>query len=89
MRALLRRFAGFAAGIGVGFTIGLFALGAVREILGAGTLFGISLFGPDFQPWVVMVLPPGGFFVLAGWLLVFAWWEQRKIDKLQQAQQEA
>lgn len=78
-----------AAGIGVGFTIGLFALGAVREIFGAGTLFGISLFGPDFQPWVVMVLPPGGFFVLAGWLLVFAWWEQRKQDKLQQAQQEA
>lgn len=61
-----------ALGMGVGFTIGLFALGGTREILGSGKLFGISLFGEHFQPWVVMVLPPGGFFVLGGWLLLFA-----------------
>lgn len=61
-----------ALGMGAGFTIGLFALGSVREILGAGKLLGISLFGPEFQPWVVMVLPPGGFFVLGGWLLLFS-----------------
>ena len=61
-----------ALGMGIGFTIGLFALGGVREILGAGKLFGVSLFGANFQPWVVMVLPPGGFFVLGAWLLVFA-----------------
>lgn len=67
-----------ALGMGAGFTLGLFALGAVREILGAGTLFGVALFGPQFQPWVVMVLPPGGFFVLGSWLLFFAWWEKRK-----------
>jgi electron transport complex protein RnfE len=66
-----------ALGMGIGFTIGLFALGSVREILGAGKLFGFSLFGPDFQPWVVMVLPPGGFFVLGGWLLLFNWWRKR------------
>jgi electron transport complex protein RnfE len=67
-----------ALGMGAGFTIGLLALGSVREILGAGTLFGVSLFGPYFQPWVVMVLPPGGFFVLGAWLLLFAWWRRRK-----------
>lgn len=61
-----------ALGMGIGFTIGLFALGGVREILGAGKLFGVSLFGANFQPWVVMVLPPGGFFVLGAWLLLFA-----------------
>lgn len=66
-----------ALGMGLGFSIGLFALGSVREILGAGTLFGIPLFGPDFQPWVVMVLPPGGFFVLGAWLLLFNWWRNR------------
>jgi electron transport complex protein RnfE len=66
-----------ALGMGLGFSIGLFALGAVREILGAGKLFGFSLFGPDFQPWVVMVLPPGGFFVLGAWLLLFNWWKKR------------
>ena len=67
-----------AVGMGIGFTIGLFALGGVREILGAGKLFGVSLFGPDYQPWVVMVLPPGGFFVLASWLLLFNWLKNRK-----------
>jgi electron transport complex protein RnfE len=67
-----------ALGMGLGFTIGLFALGGTREILGAGKLFGISLFGEHFQPWVVMVLPPGGFFVLGGWLLLFSLLRSRK-----------
>jgi electron transport complex protein RnfE len=71
-----------AAGMGLGFTIGLLALGVVREILGAGTLFGVALFGPGFQPWVVMVLPPGGFFVLGSWLLVFAAFARRRQRKL-------
>ncbi len=61
-----------ALGMGLGFTLGLFMIGCVREILGAGKLFGVELFGDQFQPWVVMVLPPGGFFVLAFWLIVFA-----------------
>jgi electron transport complex protein RnfE len=64
-------------GTGAGFLVALLALGAVREILGAGTLFGLSLFGAGFQPWLVMVLPPGGFFVLGGWLLVFNWLKLR------------
>jgi electron transport complex protein RnfE len=67
-----------ALGMGAGFTIGLFALGSVREILGNGTLFGLSLFGESFQPWVIMVLPPGGFFVLGSWLLLFSWHARRK-----------
>ncbi len=71
-----------AAGMGLGFTIGLFALGSVREIFGAGALFGVPLFGEGFQPWVVMVLPPGGFFVLGCWLLLFAAIERRKQRKL-------
>ncbi len=78
-----------ATGMGIGFIVGLFALGAVREILGAGALFGVSLFGPDFQPWVIMVLPPGGFFVLGGWLLLFSWIERRKQRKLTEAAQNA
>ncbi len=71
-----------ALGMSIGFVIGLFALGAVREILGAGTLFGVSLFGPNFQPWVVMVLPPGGFIVLGAWLLLFAALKRRKEARL-------
>ena len=58
-------------GMGIGFTVALFALGAVREIFGSGSLFGVALFHDNFQPWVMMILPSGGFFTLAGWLLVF------------------
>lgn len=72
-----------ALGMGIGFTLGLLALGGVREILGNGTLFGLRLFGEHFQPWVVMVLPPGGFFVLGGWLLLFAWFRKRTTAKEQ------
>lgn len=75
-----------AAGMGVGFTIGLLSLGVVREILGNGTLLGVSLFGASFQPWVIMVLPPGGFFVLGAWLLLFAWW-RRRADSAREAAQ--
>jgi electron transport complex protein RnfE len=59
-----------ALGMAVGFAIALFALGSVREILGNGTFFEISLFGPNFEPWVVMILPPGGFLML-GLLMLF------------------
>ncbi|EIJ35218.1 electron transport complex subunit RsxE [Thiothrix nivea] len=67
-----------AAGMGLGFTLALLCLGIVREILGSGSLFGLPLFGEQFQPWVVMVLPPGGFLVLGGWLLFFEWLKTRK-----------
>ena len=68
-------------GMGVGFAFALFCLGAVREILGNGTLFEAQLFHDSFQKWVVMILPSGGFFSLAGWLLLFNWLEQRKAKK--------
>lgn len=67
-----------ALGMGMGFVIALFSLGAVREILGNGTFFGMSLFPEGFQPWVVMILPAGGFFTLAAWLLLFNLYKQRK-----------
>lgn len=65
-------------GMGIGFFIALLCLGGVREILGAGTFLGVSLFGPSFQPWVLFLLPPGGFFTLGAWLLLFTWWQRRR-----------
>ncbi|MFH1469045.1 MAG: electron transport complex subunit E [Pseudomonadota bacterium] len=67
-----------ALGMSAGFTIALLALGAVREILGSGSLFGVSLFGPHYEPWVIMILPPGGFIMLGLILLFFAWLKQRR-----------
>lgn len=66
-----------ALGMSAGFAIALLCLGAVREVLGSGTFLGVSLFGGNFQPWVIFVLPCGGFFTLAIWLLIFAWWRER------------
>ncbi|MDP6652282.1 MAG: electron transport complex subunit E [Gammaproteobacteria bacterium] len=67
-----------ALGMSSGFMLALFALGAVREIFGTGTLFGIELFGPAWEPWVIMILPPGGFLTLGLILLIFNWMAQRK-----------
>jgi len=61
-----------ALGMGGGFTLALLAIGAIRELLGKGSLFGVSLFGPHYEPWVVMILPPGGFLVMGVLLLLFA-----------------
>lgn len=69
-------------GMGAGFTLALLALGTVREILGSGSILGLPLFGEGFQPWVVMILPPGGFFVLGTWLLLFNWLRLRKERRL-------
>jgi len=67
-----------AAGMAAGFSIALIMLGAIREILGSGTLFGVDLFGPSFEPWVIMILPPGGFISLGLLLGVFAAVKERR-----------
>ncbi len=55
-------------GIGLGFTLSLTVIGAVREILGSGAVFGVSLGTADVMP-LVFVLAPGGFLTL-GYLMV-------------------
>lgn len=67
-----------AVGMGLGFGFALFCLGAIREILGNGSLFNISLFGPHYEPWVIMILPPGGFLSLGFLLLFFNWLKTRQ-----------
>ncbi len=54
-------------GIGLGFTVSLTVIGAVREILGGGSIFGVE-FAADVMP-LVFILAPGGFIVL-GYLMV-------------------
>ena len=51
-------------GMGLGFTLGLFILGAVREFFGSGAIFGISLLGSSYKPMLLMILPPGAFITL-------------------------
>ena len=51
-------------GMGLGFTISLIVVGAIREVLGNGTIFDISIFGDGYMPLLLMILPPGAFIVL-------------------------
>ncbi len=60
-----------AMGMSAGFLFALFCLGSAREIVGNGSFFGFPLFGPNYEPWVIMVLPPGGFIMLGLILLLF------------------
>jgi Na+-translocating ferredoxin:NAD+ oxidoreductase subunit E len=60
-----------ALGMGLGFILALLCLGIARELLGSGSLFGLQVFSENFEPWVIMRLPSGGFFTLGIWMLVF------------------
>lgn len=51
-------------GMGLGFSLALTLLGSVREVLGNGSIFGMSMFGAGFQPALIMILPPGAFLAL-------------------------
>ena len=50
-------------GMGLGFTGTLVVMGSVREVLGAGTLFGVQVMPAAVDPMTVFITPPGGFFV--------------------------
>ncbi len=50
-------------GMGIGFTCTLTLMGMIRELLGAGTVFGLTVTANHLTPMVIFLLPPGGFFV--------------------------
>ena len=52
-------------GMGLGFTFALTLLGAARELLGAGTVFGYQVMPASFEPIAIIIMAPGAFFVLA------------------------
>lgn len=52
-------------GMGLGFTVGLTSIGAVRELIGSGQIFGFPVLPSSYEPVTIFVLAPGAFFVLA------------------------
>ncbi len=57
--------------MGLGFTFALCILSIIREILGSGSILGIQLFGDNFQPMLMMILPAGGFLTLGFVIALF------------------
>ena len=56
--------------MGLGFTMALCIISTIREIIGSGTILGFSLFGPNFQPVMLISMPVGGFLTL-GFVIAF------------------
>jgi electron transport complex protein RnfE len=67
-----------SSGMSLGFILVLLALGTVREILGSGTLFGITVLGDWFDPWMMMILPPGAFLGLGIFIALANWLNARR-----------
>ena len=72
-------------GMGAGFTLALAGISAARELLGSGSLLGVDLLGPRFEPWVFMVMPPGGFLMLGICFLAMGWWGERRKQRAREA----
>ena len=62
-------------GMGLGFTGTLVVMGSVREVLGAGTLFGVQVMPAAVDPMTVFITPPGGFFVFGCLMALVIWLE--------------
>lgn len=73
-------------GYGVGFTWALTLIGGIREILGAGTLFGFAVLPESFVPWSIMTTPPGAFFTM-GLLVGLITWARNRYKAVADARQ--
>jgi electron transport complex protein RnfE len=68
-------------GMGCGFTIAMLAISAIREIIGNGTILGISVFGSGYNPALIMILPPGAFILIGYMMGGIKLYIKRKEDK--------
>ncbi|MBC3537609.1 electron transport complex subunit RsxE [Megasphaera hominis] len=65
-------------GMGVGFTIAMFVISFVRELIGNGTLFGVDVFGPSYMPALILALPPGAFMLIGFMMAGVKMWNQSR-----------
>jgi len=72
-----------AVGCGIGYSLILVVIAFFRELMGSGSLFGVQVLGEWWQPWTIMVMPPGAFFMLA---LVI--WVARRYGNVQDGQEQ-
>ena len=71
-----------AIGMGLGFTLSLTVLGTIRELLGAGSVFGFNVMPASYEPALIMVLAPGAFITLG---ILMAIMNQRNLNKKKQS----
>ena len=72
-------------GMGLGFTLAILIISAIRELLGDGKLMGYMVFGPNFQPILIMILAPGAFITIGLLMGYFNVLDARKKRKAEAA----
>ncbi|MFC1607618.1 electron transport complex subunit RsxE [Candidatus Latescibacterota bacterium] len=65
-------------GMGIGFTLSLIVISSIRELWGAGTLYGYPIFPESYKPVMLMIMAPGAFLTLGYVLSFFQWMDLRK-----------
>jgi electron transport complex protein RnfE len=75
-------------GMGCGFTFAMLIIGAIRELLGNGTILGINILGTAYEPALIMILPPGGFILIGYLVALFKMWNLR-VEERQRMRGEA
>ena len=71
-------------GMGIGFTLAITLLSAVREVLGSGTFLGLQVMPASYHPMAIIIRPPGGF-VMLGILLLLVNALTKAVEKRKQA----
>lgn len=70
-----------ALGMSAGFILALLILSSIREVLGSGTFLGYRILGNWFEPWVIMILPPGAFITLGILMAISLQLERKKRER--------
>lgn len=70
-----------AIGMGLGFTVALFLIGAFREVIGAGQILGMQVMPASYKPASIMILAPGAFFTLGGLVTFLNYRKTKKAKK--------
>ena len=73
---------------GIGYTLVLIVMCAIRELLGAGTLMGIQIMPASYTPALMMVLPVGGFLTLGCLIAVMQWAMAKSAEKAEKKEKE-
>lgn len=74
-------------GMGIGFTLAITIMGAIREIIGSGHLFGLNIMGESFKPMLLFVLAPGGFITYGSMLGLMNFLSNRTLNKKKDAKE--
>lgn len=72
-------------GMGLGFTLTLVVMGSIRELLGAGTLFGAQIFPESLDPIALFITPPGGFLVFGCLMALVVWFEMKTNNRIKRS----